>query len=128
MVASAVPRLTGRPPLCTARVLLDAANAAHVDGFEVLAAVRLREAIRRYLIANCTHEGVKLPPLRRRRPEVLIRLQRRAGVEISTWVDEILESLEAVLRCERPACSIGCCLELSFDIFGDLFSREGGRS
>lgn len=125
MVARAVPRLGGRVPVCTGRPLLEAANAAHLNGQTVLAAVRLREAIRRYLVANCEHEGIDLPSCKRRTPMVLVRHQRRHGVSISTWLDEVLGSIEQILRCEPPTCSMSACLMVSFDLFGNLFTREG---
>lgn len=126
MVARAVPRLGGNPaPVCTALPLLESANAAHLKGQDILAAVRLREGIRRYLIANCQYEGVKLPSPGHRSPEVLVRLLRRNKVSVCCFVDEILQSIADTLELRQPGCSMRTCIEIAFELFGNDFLRGG---
>lgn len=124
MVAIAVEVLERRIPLCTAHPFLDAADEAHRSGQDFKAAALLREAIKRYMIAQCEYRGVPLPESRN--PKSVIAAYTDAGFDDCAWLVAIVASCNLVLTCRKPFAALGIAITMMRSQFGNTFSREGG--
>ena len=94
MVALSVPRLGYQPTQCLARPMLFAALACYDAGDYIGAGVRLREAVKRFVVSACEWYGVELPKGKHPSPGEMARALRKAK-QLDKWGLEILlESIE----------------------------------
>lgn len=94
MVCSATPRLGFQPTQCLARPMLYAALARYDAGDYVGAGVRLRESVKRFLVAACEWYDVPLPKDRHPSPAELARRLHKAK-QLDKWgLETILECIE----------------------------------
>lgn len=127
MVALNVPRLGGlrKPSLCAP--LLFSAHDDLARGCELSAAVKLLEAMRRYLLACC--EFYACTPHAKPTPRRMLRALEKAEANIELcFMGEIIEALEAHLRLEETDTCVRCCLDFATDLISPEFDcREGGE-
>lgn len=115
MVAPAVPNLLGiRRPHYALPLLHRAIDDFH-NGHVLAAAARLREALRRWLHAECELHNV-LP--KRPTPARMARMLRRKDAGGTHWglVEDLLIDVEDVLALRSTEGSLRFCLEIGFDL------------
>ncbi|TWT37487.1 hypothetical protein KOR34_24390 [Posidoniimonas corsicana] len=125
MVAFNVPVFGGQRMPSLAMPLLYAAHDDLKRGHEIAAAAKVRVALCRYLTALC--ELHNCLPRRRHTASRLMRALQRAGCDgCFEYLEEIIESCDAVLRCEKPGCSIKACVEIAADLIDTRIDERDG--
>ncbi|MBA4106063.1 MAG: hypothetical protein C0485_09915 [Pirellula sp.] len=136
MVALAVRYFWQKPVQCNARPLVFSAQASLDRGDAIAAGCKLKEAIRRWLVAECEYFGCA-PRLRRPpSPKALARALKKAGhcTPIAfEWVCELIETCNKAARLVmvKPS-TIASALETMHAFLDDspylVEATKGGRS
>lgn len=92
MVALAVPRFGFQPTLCLARPMLLQALERYEQGDYVGSAVRLREAVKRFLVAAVAWYDVPVAVAKHPRPMDLAKALRNAK-QLDKWGFECIEEM-----------------------------------
>ena len=122
MVTLATPVFGGtiRPSLAPA--MLRTANEAFLAGRRIEAAAKLKEALRRHLAAQCDLYRLDADGT----PGELLERLREAGSKINDFTADVLVECEDVLALRTTGSGLPFCLDFTFELVGDDFSREGG--
>jgi len=101
MVAIAVRTFGQKPVTCNARPLLFQSHASLESGDVIAAGCKLREAVRLYLLAECTYwECLPAKPQQQRSPGVLLKAMRKAKPEFGwDWLGEIIDYSNKLAHC-----------------------------
>ena len=120
MVAPNVPRLGMSPKLCLARPMLSAALDCYDKGDYIGAGVRLREAVKRFIVAGCEWYGIDSPKSKHPKPADYIRALRKAK-QLDDWgakcLTEMIDSGNVAAHCgpvDRDALRGGIALLFRF--------------
>lgn len=112
MVARATRRLAEAPAPSLARPMLQSAAAAAVDHKPLEAAIRLREALRRVLAAECRSQGLTDDGS----PQELWSRLDGSDMGACFLILELLDQLEDVLSFREPPRHVGRWIELAFGL------------
>jgi len=102
MVALSVRFIEQKPVTCNARLLLFQAHSSLESGDVIAAGCKLREAVRLYLLAECTYWDC-LPAKPKQHPSaaLLLNAMRKAKPEYGwDWLQEILDYGNQLAHCQ----------------------------
>jgi hypothetical protein len=121
MVCAAVRAFGGVRAPSLARPMLQSANDAFLSGHTITAAVCLREALRRFLVAECASSRLDQEGT----PEALVERLRGSGVTVSSLIADALVECEDILTLRARGKYFAFTLECAFQLIGSD-NRKGG--
>jgi hypothetical protein len=135
MVTLAVDSLQQYLRPCFARPKLFEAQDALDRGDMIAAGCLLREAARRFLVAQCEYHGLKTSKREQQSPRVLLKTLDKAGHCKGCcfeWMQDIIDTGNKLAHCQPVKESlVSCCIDLLHNLLdystGHVeLRREGG--
>lgn len=121
MVALAVRAFGGVRTPSLAAPMLRASNDAFLAGRPIEAAVKLREAVRRHLAAECASSRLDTEG----DATALVERLKGAKVPLKSWFEDLLIEIDDVLNLRASGKSMRWTLEIAFTLIPSD-NRKGG--
>ena len=121
MVCAAVWAFGGVRTPSLARPTLESAYDAFVIGYKLEAAIRLREALRRHLAAECASHNLD----QEGDAATLLERLSSSGVALP-FVSDLLTKCDQVIALECRADCLAVPFEVAYGLIGSDFPRDGG--